>query len=792
MRSFPKLNVPTEVNNSLRKAFAEAWDNYSVIVFTAPCGCGKTTTAHALLEDKLCYYIDVCEGFEASELVGARNADCLVIDNTQDLEDDHLINCVRAFIKSCPNMRLIALTRGAVPGWLVSYRIRGMVRVFTEEDLSFDATAAARLIKDYGGSIGPSDLSRLLESSGSAPVVVAIAARKIAEGQCYDKNMKREISEEIRDFFFAEVFNRLDYPTRKLVGYLSLFDYFTPEMARWVLGDEKASLRMEHLRKTNAAFEGAPGRKGALRMKTLWVSALRNEVRAHLSSEELEEIYMRAGSYYARREEVADALACFEKAGRQDMVRQQLIDNTRCLVSIGSYRDAEPYYLRMTEEEVLASPMLTYGMSILCSLQMRPEEGEMWRERLLEFADDENNKESRRREARMRHSFLKLLLPQFTTENYIDSVLEVCRVLDETRKDPPAASLVRGAPSLMGGVHDFSALLRAQNGDIRKWEPEFERVFGAEGRFFTRYVGIEYDFARGKLKKSQLHELSRALPAIRREKLRDIEFAVTSLIARGELSFGNGDDALKIVDAMFETLSKDEGGRHLEAMLKALRCRIALYTNNETIVSEWFVNDRAPLFTRPLPEMSYLYMTQALVYVARGDYQKALYAADAVEGAAVADERTLNIIFVKVMTAICQYQLGEEWQISLQEAIDVADDFDFISAITQFGDVVQVMLTRCEYKASDRFREKLEAFAKGEKYTYPSFFKQVMVLESPLTQTEQRVLELLCEDKSNADICRILDIKLPTVKTHVSHIFAKLGCKRRAEARSTALKLGLV
>ena len=67
-----------------------------------------------------------------------------------------------------------------------------------------------------------------------------------------------------------------------------------------------------------------------------------------------------------------------------------------------------------------------------------------------------------------------------------------------------------------------------------------------------------------------------------------------------------------------------------------------------------------------------------------------------------------------------------------------------------------------------------------------------MVLESPLTQTEQRVLELLCEDKSNADICRILDIKLPTVKTHVSHIFAKLGCKRRAEARSTALKLGLV
>ena len=37
-----------------------------------------------------------------------------------------------------------------------------------------------------------------------------------------------------------------------------------------------------------------------------------------------------------------------------------------------------------------------------------------------------------------------------------------------------------------------------------------------------------------------------------------------------------------------------------------------------------------------------------------------------------------------------------------------------------------------------------------------------------------------------------MDVKLPTVKTHVSHILTKLDVKRRAEAKTAAKKLHLV
>lgn len=61
-----------------------------------------------------------------------------------------------------------------------------------------------------------------------------------------------------------------------------------------------------------------------------------------------------------------------------------------------------------------------------------------------------------------------------------------------------------------------------------------------------------------------------------------------------------------------------------------------------------------------------------------------------------------------------------------------------------------------------------------------------------MTAAELQVLRLLCADKSNAEIGRILDIKLPTVKTHVSHILTKLNVSRRSEAKTAARRLWLV
>ncbi len=63
---------------------------------------------------------------------------------------------------------------------------------------------------------------------------------------------------------------------------------------------------------------------------------------------------------------------------------------------------------------------------------------------------------------------------------------------------------------------------------------------------------------------------------------------------------------------------------------------------------------------------------------------------------------------------------------------------------------------------------------------------------SALTEREREVLVLLAEGQSNREIASSLYVSLPTVKTHLAHIYAKLGAKNRNEALGRAVAGGLL
>jgi len=61
-----------------------------------------------------------------------------------------------------------------------------------------------------------------------------------------------------------------------------------------------------------------------------------------------------------------------------------------------------------------------------------------------------------------------------------------------------------------------------------------------------------------------------------------------------------------------------------------------------------------------------------------------------------------------------------------------------------------------------------------------------------LSNREIDVLQLLADGKSNKEIATRLFISTQTVKTHIAHIFQKLGVSDRTEAVASALRRGLV
>jgi DNA-binding NarL/FixJ family response regulator len=91
----------------------------------------------------------------------------------------------------------------------------------------------------------------------------------------------------------------------------------------------------------------------------------------------------------------------------------------------------------------------------------------------------------------------------------------------------------------------------------------------------------------------------------------------------------------------------------------------------------------------------------------------------------------------------------------------------------------------------------VRAAARGEAVLSPSVATRLLSqvrapVHEPLSQRELDVLGLIAQGASNRDAATRLFISEATVKTHVLHIFAKLGVNDRAAAVATGFERGLL
>ncbi|WP_193105382.1 response regulator transcription factor [Brachybacterium sp. FME24] len=103
------------------------------------------------------------------------------------------------------------------------------------------------------------------------------------------------------------------------------------------------------------------------------------------------------------------------------------------------------------------------------------------------------------------------------------------------------------------------------------------------------------------------------------------------------------------------------------------------------------------------------------------------------------------------------------------------------------------------YLLKDAPRQELfhavEAAARGEAALSPSVATRLMgqmrqPVSAPLSQRELEVLELIARGSTNREAAKQLFISEATVKTHLLHVYAKLGVNDRAAAVATAFSRG--
>lgn len=778
------------VKPAVRAAFETVMEHGRVLFFSAPCGFGKSAVAEELLKGKKrVRRLTAGEpGFALPEADGSW--DILLIDDLQYLQDEEDRRALCALIRSDPERRYVLLSRGVPPGCLMAFQYAGLMTVLEPDALLFDRDDIRALFEKADVAVTDSELSGILKESIGHPLGVAITARCMSGGKCFSPEIVSQAFREVFLYFDTAIYRRFDLPMRQLLLELASFDSFDMEMARVISGSPHAGEMLDWLQRntTMLRYDGISTFHFWPQFKAFLIWELEREY----SEEKQRAVFSRGGLYYELKEDYPHALDCYSRSGDHSKVSELLSRNAELHPGMGHYSEMESYYRSLPESEIKSSPALMQAMSILCALAMDYEGSEKWYQELESFAERCDRKDAAGRQARSRLAWLDISLPQRSVESMLDTFPAVFRLMLNKEMTLLPMSVTSTLPSLMNGGKDFSDWSKRDDLLYRTLRVPVETVLGRDGLCLGDCGIAESKFEKGEDISTRMLALISRMTELRRSGTPDMEFAVVGLLARSQLASGQAADARRTVESLRERYV-EQGQERFLPNIDALLCRIDLHAGDLDGAEAWYRTSapRDPLHLNVMKR--YQYLTQAMVELAEGRPEAALLTLSPLGPYCTACARHIDDIHLHVLCAIAYYRMKDaRWRGEMTAALDEAARYSFIRPVSIYGEAVLPLLDELTWEGDKKWCKRLFAGVRAQAAYYPLFLQPPLAPAEALTAAEMQILRLLCADKSNAEIGRIMDIKLPTVKTHVSHILDKLGISRRSEAKTAAQRLRLL
>ena len=777
------------IKTSVQKRFDSFMMHGRVLFFSAPCGFGKTVLADALLHGQNVLRQSAADpgcAIPPSE----QDWDILLIDDLQLMQEEAGQQALCELIRSSPERRFVLLSRGVPPGCLTAFQYTGLMTVLEADDLLFDAGDVRRLFQLSGVNVTDSEIDGILKESVGYPLGVAITARCMSPDKPWTPELVARVFHEVFLYFETAIYRRFDLPVRRFLLELAPFESFDLEMARMVSGDPRAGERLDWIFRYTTMLRYDDCQRfhfwSGFRAFLLW------EMEREYTEEKRKALFSRGGLYYELKEDYAHALECYTSGGDHSKVSELLVRNAELHPGMGHYAEMEKYYRSLPEAEILASPSLMQGMSMLCALVMDYEGSERWYGELQKFVEHCDRQDAAGKQARGRLAWLDISLPQRGVKGLTETIPAVFRLLTNKEVALPSFSVTSALPSIMNGGKDFSEWSKKDDLLYKTLRIPVEAVLGRDGVCLADCAIAESKFEKGADVTGRMLSLLPQLNEVRNQGTPDMEFAISGLLARSQLANGQAMDARRTIEVLHECFVESGLTRFLPNM-DAMLCRIDMHTGDLDAADAWY-REKAPREPTHLNVMRrYQYLTQAMVELADGRPDAALLTLAPLEPYIKNCARIIDGIHLNVLTAIVlRRKKDERWRERLTAALDAATEYRFIRTVSVYGTAVLPLLEALDWDGDKAWRKRLMAAVRTQAAFYPHFLEPSLVPGEELTPTELQVLHLLCADKSNAEIAQIMDVKLPTVKTHVSHILDKLDVKRRAEARTAAKKLRLI
>lgn len=794
-----------------------------VLYFGCHTGLGKTSQAEFFASEYYKYWTaldaeekDIYERFQSwLEQVPEKNAPkMLIIDNITYLTDENEnVAGIQKIIQQKTEKGqydLIIISRTECPAWIMPYRLSGLLQCYgreffllsdseikkmvqyeladTAENLSEESGAwlerkAEEIIgfaKGYG--LGAYYYTKLIKENGN---------RNISYSQ-RTLQMVWEYLEGIIDLYFDE-------GSWECFEKVAVFPSFTIGMAADILSEEELSVLHTVIRFSSCITLGD---NNIYQMNKFFKDFTENRFMRRNKSQYLKTLEL-AGKSCEKRKLYREALQLYHKCGNRKLLAGLMVTVMEKSDGTRFPRECHKYLSDFTEEDYREQPSLLYCRIMIESYRLRLDESDRLLEMLRKMAVDEQ-KENIYGEARKNYFKALLCLPhqhqadcQEMTERYME-------VLINDNDYEGKLQVTGGGPSIINGGTDQTGW-PFWNRDVCDYMKNIMAyLIGPDGEGLADVgVGEYYLEVNDRLK--AVNYVITGISALRlKENFRGY-YAANAVMARTFLEENRMEIAKDILRNLLKQVKESEYPE-LEDNIRATYVELLLYEGAEKEVLSWLEREWTEGIGNPINQDFYASERYRLYVLA-----KAYAASEKYLGASVliqqllmyadmCDRKYLKIKLFLLSSVIMEAN-KEDGTGKLEEAVWMAAEYGYVRVIADGGAAIRKIWKKIDWEERKRNRKEalpdhfdtylktVEKEMKKMAGYYPDYMSR-RVNGIALSKSENPVMHLIYQGKTNEEIAGELDITLSTVKFHVSNILKKMQAKSRQEAVKKAVELG--
>ncbi len=763
-----------------------------IILFSAFSGYGKTTVVKELLRKQMYEIRDVRSGEDILRSISSE-IETVVIEQTHLIQEQEIQQGIRNLVDTYLDKHFIFLTRSELPRWLIDYQLQGRLMAYHDNLMRLSMMEMKQLFDARGVKTSEKEIQEFYKMTGGYPLTIGTFCCMYEEAESEVPALMMQAVHRVCRYIEEEVFSQCQESVQNLLLSTAQLEEYDIELARIVSECVDVERDIKYLLEESTILgiksNGSYGYDPLFRAFLVW------KMKRTYTKKQQNELQHRVGSYYEEYGKSSQAIQCYTQAGAYEKVRNMLEDNGRKNPSAAQYMEMESAYRGLNRRDILQSPSLMSGMSMLESLRTNFDESEQWYRELKSYGERLVPEDAQFYEVKNAVLFLDIALPHRSNSSVKKILEQVLKLSGSRQLELPEFSITMGGISMMNGGKDFSEWCKIDEVIYRTMTPVVRGVLGREGVGITECGICESKFEKGEAYQKYLVKMMAVYPDIKSKGCLDTEVAFHGILAHISMGQGKIGQARDTLDRILERIPQGERSRYVPN-IRAMLCKVALLTGGVESVDAWYLQ-HAPEDTLDIwLLLRYQYQIKAEVMIQRGRYLEAILILTRV--LSYTNECAWHIDEIKCHTllAISYYRMEDKtWKSHLKQAIKLGESYHFIHTIAQYGVAVFPLLREYPIEKSHRNQEYCEELleaTKNQGILYQSYLQADVKKVAELSVKEMRVLELICQNKSNVEISEILEVKLSTVKTHVSHIFHKLGVNKRSEVKTEARKQNLV